>query len=140
MANVQRTARIADQIQRELAELIRLELKDPRVGMLTLTGVDVSSDLAHAKVYFSTLTETGREETLLGLKRASGFLRSMLGKRLRTHMVPELHFQFDASVARGIELSQLIDRAVADSSSDEPHSPGSPDLPAEAGTTPAGKP
>ena len=111
-----RRARIADQIQRELAELIRLELKDPRVGMITLTGVDVSADLAHAKVYFSTLTEKGRAETLQGLKRAAGFLRTMLGKRLKIHNIPELHFEYDASIARGMELSKLIDRAVADAS------------------------
>lgn len=130
MANAQRTARVADQIQRELAELIRLEVKDPRVGMITLTGVDVSADLAHAKVYFSTLTEQGRPETLQGLRRAAGFLRTMLGKRLSIHNIPELHFEYDASVARGIELSKLIDRAVADAAtgSDAPPAARGDDL------------
>lgn len=119
MASGQRAARVADQIQRELAELVRTELKDPRVGMITLTGVDVSPDLAHAKVFFSTLSEAGRAETLQGLKRAAGFLRSQLGRRLSTHNIPELHFQFDPTVERGMQLSALIDRAVADRAPDD---------------------
>lgn len=110
----QRLRRIADQIQRELSEIIRLELKDPRVGMITLTGVEVSTDLAHAKVFFTTL---GDAEALAlaeaGLGHAAGFLRSVLAKRISTHNVPELHFVHDASVERGVRLSQLIDDAVS---------------------------
>jgi ribosome-binding factor A len=130
MASGQRAARVADQIQRELAELVRTELKDPRVGMITLTGVEVSPDLAHAKVFFSTFTEAGRAETLQGLKRAAGFLRSQLGRRLSTHNIPELHFQFDASVERGMQLSALIDRAVADHAPDDEPPAGGGDAPA----------
>ena len=112
-----RIARVGDQIQRELAAILRTELKDPRVGMITLTGVEVSPDLAHAKVYFTTLLEEKeRRETLNGLARASGFMRSLLGKRLKTHQVPELHFEYDASVERGVRLSKLIDDAVAGAS------------------------
>lgn len=114
MANQQRLRRIADQIQRELSEILRDELKDPRVGMITLTGVEVSSDLGHAKVYFTRL---GDEDLLAqsreGLARASGFLRSMLGQRLKIHNTPELHFLYDESVERGMRLSRLIDDAVA---------------------------
>jgi ribosome-binding factor A len=118
VANQARQRRVADQIQRELAEIIRGELKDPRVGMITLTSVDVSPDLAHAKVYFTTLAEDAdRDEALKGLKRASGFLRSELGRRVKVHNTPELHFVFDASVERGVRLSRLIDDAVA---SDKP--------------------
>lgn len=114
-----RLARIADQIQRELAELVRTELKDPRVGMITITGVEVTPDLAHAKVFFTTLIEgDDRKETLAGLARAGGFLRNHLGKRLHIHTIPELHFQFDASVERGMRLSKLIDEAVGDASDD----------------------
>lgn len=112
MATGARAARVADQIQRELAELIRTELKDPRVGLVTLTGVDVSADLAHAKVFFSTLSEEGRADSMEGLRRASGFLRSQLGRRLKIHNIPELHFHFDASVERGMRLASLIDKAV----------------------------
>jgi ribosome-binding factor A len=114
VANQARQRRVADQIQRELAEIIRGELKDPRVGMITLTSVDVSPDLAHAKVFFTTLAEDAhREEVLKGLKRASGFLRSELGHRIKVHNTPELHFVYDASVERGMRLARLIDDAVA---------------------------
>lgn len=119
MANPARLRRVADQIQRELSEIIRLELKDPRVGMITITDVEMSPDLAHAKVYFTSL---GEGETLArtqaSLKRASGFLRAALGSRLSIHNTPELHFEYDASVERGMRLSQLIDAAVADKAAD----------------------
>jgi len=114
MANQQRLRRVADQIQRELSGLLRAELKDPRVGMITLTGVEVSPDLAHAKVFFTTLGDAKalvRSET--GLKRAAGFLRSELGHRLKLRVTPELRFVYDASVERGVRLSRLIDDAVA---------------------------
>lgn len=109
-----RRARIADQIQRELAEIIRLELRDPRVGMVTLTGVDVSRDGSHAKVFFTVLgAESAARDAAEGLQRAAGFLRSNLAHRLSTRSVPELHFEFDESVERGVRLSRLIDEAVA---------------------------
>mgnify|MGYP001322717678 FL=1 len=108
-----RSSRVAEQIQRELAELIQLELKDPRVGLVTLTGVDLTADYAHAKVYYTTLAETGaRQDIEAGLRRASGFLRRELGRRVRIHTLPELHFVYDASVERGDRLSRLIDEAV----------------------------
>ncbi len=109
-----RLARIADQIQRELAELIRLELRDPRVKLVTVTGVELARDQSHAKVFFTTLgsAEEGRA-CLDGLVRAAGFLRTGLAHRLTTRKVPELHFAYDESVERGVRLSQLIDEAVA---------------------------
>jgi len=114
MANPQRQRRVAEQIQRELADIIRLELKDPRVGMITLTDVEVSPDFAHAKVFFTALGDTdARELAETGLRRASGFLRSMLGKTLKVHNTPELHFIFDTSVETGIRISKLIDDALA---------------------------
>jgi ribosome-binding factor A len=119
MANQQRLRRVADQIQRELSGLLRSELKDPRVGLITITGVEVSPDLAHAKVFFTTL---GDAQSLLrteeGLKRAAGFLRAQLGGRLKLRITPELHFRYDASVEQGVRLSQLIDAAVAGKKSD----------------------
>ena len=109
-----RTSRIADQIQRELAELVRLEVRDPRVGMVTLTGVELSRDQSHAKVFFTTLGgPAAADEALEGLERAAGFLRSQLAHRLTIRKVPELHFAFDESVERGMRLSKLIDEAVA---------------------------
>ena len=117
MANKARLSRIAEQIQRDLSELIRLELKDPRVGFVTCTGVDVTADLSHAKIWFTTLgTKADHEQTGEGLNRASGFLRSALARRIKTRIMPELHFVFDASVERGMHLSELIDKAVADKS------------------------
>ena len=111
-----RTLRVADQIQRELAELIRLDVKDPRVGMVTLTGVEVTRDYAHAKVFFTMLgNEAQIASSQHGLDRASGFLRGEIGRRIKLHTIPELHFVFDDSVANGARLSQLIDSALASS-------------------------
>ena len=109
-----RTRRIADQIQRELAELIRLELKDPRVpGLVTITGVEVSSDQSHAKVFFTLLGDESRiEEATTGLRSAAGFLRTQLGHRMKLRVVPQLDFKYDTSVERGVRLSHLIDEAV----------------------------
>ena len=107
-----RSARIADQIQRSLAELIRVEVRDPRVGLVTITGVELSRDHSHAKVFFTVLGADSAP-ALEGLTRAAGFLRSELSHRLTTRKVPELHFAFDESVERGVRLSRLIDEAVA---------------------------
>lgn len=110
---VPRSARIADQIQRELAEVVRLQVRDPRVGMVTLTGVEVSRDQSHAKVFFTVLGAAAeREHALEGLQRAAGFLRTELAHRLSVRKVPELHFAYDESVERGVRLSRLIDEAV----------------------------
>ncbi len=108
-----RPRRVAEQIQRELAELLQLELKDPRVGMVTLTDVEVTPDYAHAKVYFTLLNQGHPlDETVAGLNRAAGFLRSQLAHRMRLRIVPQLHFVFDSSVERGVQLSHLIEEAV----------------------------
>jgi ribosome-binding factor A len=113
MATASRSARIADQIQRELAVIVRMEVRDPRVGMITLTGVELSRDQSHCKVFFTILgPESAAEDALEGLQRAAGFLRSELSHRLTTRKVPELHFAFDESVERGVRLSKLIDEAV----------------------------
>ena len=109
-----RSARIADQIQRSLAELIRLEVRDPRVGLVTLTGVELSGDQSHAKVFFTVLgAEHDAEAPARGLANAAGFLRSALAHQLTIRKVPELHFEFDESVERGVRLARLIDEAVA---------------------------
>jgi ribosome-binding factor A len=104
-----RTQRLGDLIQRDLSELIRLELRDPRVGMLTITSVDVSPDMSHAKVFFTMLEKDKLEDTLHGLKRSSGFLRSQIAKRIKMYTTPELRFEYDESVERGDHLSRLID-------------------------------
>lgn len=112
MKSFSRSDRVAEQIRRDLSELIRNELKDPRVGMISLTGVEVTPDYAHAKVYFSTLDDSHVPEILSGLKRAAGFLRRELGRRIRIHTLPQLHFLHDSSIEQGASLSQLIDQAV----------------------------
>jgi len=109
-----RLARIADQIQRELSELVRLELRDPRVKLVTLTGVEISRDQSHAKVWFTMLGSPEDAQACgEGLARAAGFLRAGLAHRLSTRTVPELHFAYDDSIERGVRLSRLIDEAVA---------------------------
>ena len=107
-----RPQKVADLIQRELSELIRLELRDPRVGMVTLTSVDVSPDLSHAKVFFTILEKDKQVETTCGLQRAAGFLRSQLANRMKMYTTPELRFVYDESVERGDHLSRLIDSVV----------------------------
>ncbi len=112
-----RGRRIADQIQRELSEIIRLELKDPRVGLVTITDVEVSQDNAHAKVFVTSFGEPVQQEAALrALDHAAGFLRTTLSKRLKLRTVPQLHFLYDVSVERGMHLSRLIDDAVASGS------------------------
>lgn len=115
-----RSQRVADQIQKDLAELIAMELKDPRVGMITLTEVQLTPDYAHAKIYFTTLidNDTAVQNTLQGLRKAAGFLRAQLGKRLHIHTLPELHFVHDMSPSRGAALSKLIDEANASRAKD----------------------
>jgi len=109
--------RVADQIQRDLAELIRT-LKDPRVGMVTINTVEVSPDYAHAQVYFSLLVGSP-EECEAGLNEAAGFLRNGLFKRLTTHTVPTLHFHFDKTTERAAEMSALIRKANEQRSGDD---------------------
>ena len=127
-----RVQRVGDQIQKELASLIQLEVSDPRIGMVSITGVEVSRDLSHAKVFVTvmntlsedasvnqvTLSSPGKldrievEENIKALTKASGFLRTMLSKRLRTRIIPKLQFYYDNSIERGQQLSGLIDIAL----------------------------
>jgi len=111
----QRTQRLADQIQRELADLIRLELKDPRLGMVTVSGVKVSPDLGYADVYVTVIgssLEERPDESLAVLNAAAGFLRGELGRLIRTRMTPRLRFHYDEITARGNRMAALINQAV----------------------------
>jgi len=110
--------RVADQIQRDLSELIARELKDPRVGMVTVNAVEVTPDYAHAKVYFSLLVGDP-EETAEGLNAAAGFLRNGLFKRLHIHTVPTLHFVFDRTTERAADMNALIAKAVSSRAKDD---------------------
>ena len=112
-----RTQRVADQIQRELAALIQREVKDPRVGMATVSAVEVSRDLSHAKVFVTILNgdedKEAMRESIKALNNAAGFLRSQLGQRMKLRIVPTLRFHYDDSLSRGNYLSNLIDQARA---------------------------
>ena len=117
-APTNRSYKVADQIQRDLAELIQRELKDPRVGMVTLQGVEVTPDYAHAKVYFSVLTGDP-EQTEEALNHAAGHLRNGLFKRLHIHTVPTLHFIYDRTQERAADMNALIAKAVSSRSKNE---------------------
>lgn len=127
MREFKRTDRVADQLQQELAVLIQREVKDPRLGMITVSGVTVSRDLGYADVYVTLLGENDAErikDNLKVLKRAAGFLRSQIARRIKLRHVPELRFHYDESVVRGHKLSSLIDEAVA---SDRTHHADEPE-------------
>ena len=109
-----RSQRVAAQIQRELAELIQFEVKDPRVGLVTVSAVDVTRDMAYAKVYITMFdSDHSVDEVLAALNHAAGFLRHELGRRMKLRITPQLTFLYDASVERGANLSALINAALA---------------------------
>jgi len=106
-----RNKRVAEQLQRELAGLLQSEVKDPRIATVTITEVEVSSDLTHAKIYF--VAHENAEEAMKGLQKSAGYIRSQLAHRLLLRAVPQLHFVYDSAIESGMRLSQLIDEAVA---------------------------
>ncbi|MCP4993584.1 MAG: 30S ribosome-binding factor RbfA [Gammaproteobacteria bacterium] len=108
-----RTDRVGSQMQRELAELIRNQIDDPRLGMITIQAVRVVRDFSHAKVFFTVLGgELDQKETTKLLNTAASFLRYELGRRIKLRSIPQLHFVHDDSVAHGAKLSALIDEAI----------------------------
>jgi len=112
-----RADRVADALQQELAELVRDELRDPRVNMTNITGAEVSRDLAMAKVYVNFVSQPSAEEAeaaVAVLNGAAGYLRTLLARRIRLRIVPKLQFILDVSGIRGQQLSALIDRAIAE--------------------------
>jgi ribosome-binding factor A len=120
MKESKRILRVGAQVQRELAGLIRDQVKDPRVGFVTISDVELARDFSLAKVYVTVLgTQAGREETLRGLNQAAGFLRRRLGTRIRLRTLPELRFLYDESVERGARVSALIDRVVGEEGQDD---------------------
>jgi len=110
MAKV-RVGRVGEQIKKELSQILQAELKDPRVGFITVTGVDVTNDLSQAKVYLSVMgTEQQKEDSLKAIEKATGFIRSELGKRIRLRITPELLFQFDTSIEYGSRIDALLNQ------------------------------
>ena len=116
-----RSERLASQIQRELAELVRLELKDPGLAMASILEVQVSRDLANARVYFSVLDPADAPACIDALNRAAGFLQREIGQRLKTRITPRLSFIYDDSDLRGREMADLIDAALASDKSKSEH-------------------
>ena len=107
-----RSQRMAEQIRRELAEIVRDELKDPRMGLCSFTAVKLSRDLSHAVVYCTVLDNALRDDTLETLNHATGFIRSQIASRIRSRTVPVLKFVNDDSVERGEAMEELISKAI----------------------------
>ncbi len=114
-----RTKRVGDQIQRDLAQLIQQQIKDPRVGMVTVTAVEVSKEYERARVFVTTFGDSeATKETVDALNQASGYLRRQLGSRLTVRRVPQLSFVHDVSIEQGNNLSELINKAIASDKSE----------------------
>jgi len=108
-----RTRRVSEQIQREMAQLVQQEIKDPRLGLVTISAVKLSRDMSHANIFFTVLNEEQSvEDTLKVLEGAAGFLRHELAKRMQLRIVPHIHFKYDESISYGNELSSLINKAM----------------------------
>ncbi|GLX83557.1 30S ribosome-binding factor RbfA [Thalassotalea eurytherma] len=109
-----RTDRVGQEIQKEVAMIIQREVKDPRLGMVTVNAVEVTRDLAYAKVYvtFLTIGDQTEAESETILNEASGFIRSLLAKRIKARIMPELRFVYDSSMAEGVRMTSLVDKAV----------------------------
>ncbi len=105
-------------MRRELADLLQFEVKDPRVGMVTITEVEVTGDMAHAKIFYSAAK--GSDALQKGLEQSAGFLRTQVAKRMLLRTVPQLHFVYDASIDNGMKMAQLIDAAIASDNKSEP--------------------
>ncbi len=106
-----RQDRVQEQIMRDLAELTRTGLKDPRAGFITITEVELTRDYSHATVWYTVMDEKTREVTAEALDNAKGHLRSELAKRIKVFKTPELHFEYDESIERGMNISSLIEQA-----------------------------
>ncbi|MBW7473253.1 30S ribosome-binding factor RbfA [Paenibacillus oenotherae] len=106
-----RVGRVGEQIKKELSVIIQQELKDPRIGFITVTGVEMTNDLSQARVFLSVLgSDEQKEETLKALGRGSGYIRSELGKRIRFRHTPELIFKFDSSIEYGSRIESLLEK------------------------------
>ncbi|MDZ7779383.1 MAG: 30S ribosome-binding factor RbfA [Gemmatimonadota bacterium] len=129
MTSRHRLARLNEQLKRELAELIRTDVRDPRVGLVTVTDVDVTSDLSVARVYVRALGETEEvDEALAGLEAAAPFLRGSLGKELSIRRIPELRFQRDRSLEHATRIEEILSEVLPeDEPADDSDEGGGPD-------------
>jgi ribosome-binding factor A len=133
MGQGSRPERVADQIRAEVTMMIARELHDPGVGFVTVTRVEVSPDLQHARVFYTSMGDaTARRNTARALDRAAGFMRRRIGQRLRLRRAPEVHFQFDESIGHQDRVEQLLneiadERAKAPAETDAPSEPATPE-------------
>ena len=110
-----RASRVGEQVKKELSHVLQHEMKDPRIGFVTVTAVEMSGDLQQAKVFISVLgNEEQKDQTLLGLEKAKGFLRTEIGRRVQLRHTPELIFKFDESIEHGQYLSKLLEEVNRD--------------------------
>ncbi|KUP07150.1 ribosome-binding factor A [Bacillus coahuilensis m2-6] len=114
-----RSNRIGEQMKKELGDIISRKIKDPRIGFVTVTDVQVTGDLQQAKVYITVLDDSKREDTLKGLSKAKGFIRSEIGSRIRLRKTPELLFEFDESIQYGNRIESIIRDIKEDEKSEE---------------------
>lgn len=115
-----RAERLSEELKKELADIIHNYLRDPRIGFVSFTDVEVTKDLRHAKIYFSVLgDQETRENTSLGLEKAKGFIRTELSKRLKLRYTPEISFKYDESMVYGAKITELLNRVNKEDSNDE---------------------
>ena len=120
MAQFRRTARVNEQLRQEISLLIRDEVRDPRVGLTTITAVETSPELDHARVYITAMGEEAeKEEALNGLRSAAPFIRGQLGRRLHMRRIPELHFELDRKLENALRIESLLREALPESGSEE---------------------
>lgn len=120
MAQFRRTARVNEQLRQEISLLIRAEVRDPRVGLTTITAVETSPELDHARVYITAMgEELEKEEALSGLRSAAPFIRGQLGRRLHMRRIPELHFELDRKLENALRIESLLREALPESESEE---------------------
>ena len=115
-----RASRLGETLKEEISQMIRADLKDPRIGFVTVTSVEVADDLGHAKVFISVLgDEQTSKDSMEALKRASGYVRSEIGKRIRLRHVPEIVFKYDSSIQHGAHIAELLREVHTEEAEDE---------------------
>jgi ribosome-binding factor A len=118
MARTRRQQKVAALIKKEVSDLLQKEIKDPRIGFVTVTDTEISGDLRHAKVFVSIL-KGDKEETMEGLKAAEGFVRSEIGDRIRLRHTPEILFKYDDSIEKGVRIFEILEDIKEDEEQDE---------------------
>ncbi|RTR32858.1 30S ribosome-binding factor RbfA [Shewanella atlantica] len=118
-----RTRRIAQQLQQELAQVLQRDIKDPRIGFVTVNDVDVSRDLSYAKVFVTFFEEDEKlvQEKVEALDAAAGYIRSLVAGRMKLRVMPELRFVYDASLVEGMRMSNLVSRVISDDEAKQKH-------------------